>query len=228
MTASPAVLVMAKAPRPGSVKTRLAGRLGHDGCARLQVVLVRRTVDLACSVAPGATFVAFYPLDAEAETARYVPPDIVLLPQHGADLGERLTAATSRVLAARGGPLVVVGTDIPLLTPSHLLAAFDQLRSGRDAVFGPALDGGYYLVGLTRARPVLFDVDPASWGGPTVLDDSLARARAANLSVGLLEPLRDLDTPEDAEVLLRDPRLAAEVRQVLAPRRDPVAFGGGE
>jgi glycosyltransferase A (GT-A) superfamily protein (DUF2064 family) len=131
------------------------------------------------------------------------------------------------VLAARGGPLVVIGTDIPLLAPSHLLTAFDQLHSGCDAVFGPALDGGYYLVGLTQARPVLFDLHPTSWGGPTVLDDSMARARATNLSVGLLDPLRDLDTPEDAEALLRDPRLPAEVRQLLASRRDPVAFGAG-
>lgn len=225
MTGAPAVLVMAKLPRPGSVKTRLAPLLGHDGCARLQALLVRRATELACSVAPGATYVAFDPADGEAEMARLVLADVLLLPQRGTHLGERLANATGEVLAARSGPLVVVGTDIPLLAPVHLCGALGELEAGRDAVFGPACDGGYYLAGLARALPELFAIDPALWGGPQVLRASLARARAAGISVGLLEPLRDLDTAEDASALLAEPELPHDVRQVLAGGVEAVSPG---
>lgn len=216
MTMSPAILVMAKVPRSGSVKTRLAPLLGHDGCARLQALLIAHTTELAASVAPKATYVAFYPADAAAEIAELVPDTAVLVPQHGAHLGERLVSATEEVLAARSGPLVVIGTDIPLLARSHLVQAFYALGTGHDAVFGPAEDGGYYLVGLARALPVIFDIDPRLWGGPNVLDATLTSARTVGLRVGLLGALRDLDTVDDVRALASAPGLPRDLRDVLA------------
>lgn len=226
MSSGPAVLVMAKAPRPGLVKTRLGALLGDDGCAKLQALLVRRAAGLAFAVAPGSTYVAFHPADGGAEMAELVPDGAVLMAQRGGHLGERLAAATADVFAARRAPLVAIGTDIPLLEPAHLREALGSLETGNDVVFGPANDGGYYLVGLRRPLPVLFDIAPRLWGGPEVLAASLARAEAAHLCVGQLEVLTDLDTAEDAMALLGEPGLPRDLRDVLASGLAPIRLGG--
>ncbi|MGH8300638.1 MAG: TIGR04282 family arsenosugar biosynthesis glycosyltransferase, partial [Steroidobacteraceae bacterium] len=170
-----AVLVMAKAPRAGQVKTRLAPILGDDTCAELCEVLVGRTAALATSVAPQATFLAFDPPDARDDLAALVAPTVKLVAQRGRHLGERLAAAVTDVFAAHGGPVLVIGTDIPMLAARHLHEAFRRLEYGDDVVFGPARDGGYYLAGTTSLQPCLFDIDPALWGGPDVLAATMVR-----------------------------------------------------
>ncbi|MGH8994594.1 MAG: TIGR04282 family arsenosugar biosynthesis glycosyltransferase [Acidimicrobiales bacterium] len=217
MTAERAVLVMAKAPRPGLVKTRLAPMLGDDRCASLQAVLVARTVRTAVALAPAATFVAFDPPDARGELAGLVPPGVELLVQRGQHLGERLAAAVDDVHSAHPAALVVVGTDIPMLEARHLRAAFEALEDGDDVVLGPAYDGGYYLAGMSRPEPSLFNIAPELWGGPNVLAATMAQVSLAGLHGGLLEVLRDLDTPEDALALAAEATLPSELR-TLIPR----------
>lgn len=216
MTAKRAVLVMAKAPRPGLVKTRLAPMLGDDRCASLQAALITRVASVATSVAPGGTYVAFDPPDARGELAGLVPPGVELVAQRGQHLGERLAAAVTDVCVVHRGLLVVVGTDIPLLGARHLHDAFVALAAGDDVVLGPAHDGGYYLVGMNRPEPLLFDIAPELWGGPHVLSATTNRARSMGLRVGLLEVLQDLDTPEDAVALAAEASLPSELRLLLS------------
>jgi rSAM/selenodomain-associated transferase 1 len=211
-----AILVMAKTPRRGRVKTRLAPLLGQEGCAHLQSVLLQQTVEIALAVAPQATYIAVDPPDAEGEVAVLVPPAVCLLAQEGAHLGERLAAATEAVLSRGHDRLVVVGTDAPLLREEQLRQTIALLGDDHDVVFGPAFDGGYYLVSLSRALSEVFDIDPALWGGPDVLAASLCRAEELGLRVGLLAPMSDLDTPADAAALLSEPDLPEAVRKILA------------
>jgi rSAM/selenodomain-associated transferase 1 len=211
-----AVVVMAKAPRPGLVKTRLAPLLGDDRCAALQSALITRTVAVATTVAPDATLVAFDPPDAKEELADILPPGVELVPQRAGHLGERLAAAVSDAYAVRPGPLAVIGTDIPLLEPRHLQDAAEALAAGADVVLGPARDGGYYLIGMHRPRPAVFDIDPELWGGPRVLAATLASAQAAGLVVRRTEALRDLDTPEDAVALAGMASVPSPLRDLLA------------
>ncbi|MGH3439582.1 MAG: TIGR04282 family arsenosugar biosynthesis glycosyltransferase [Sciscionella sp.] len=210
-----AVLVMAKAPRPGAVKTRLHPLLGPAGCARLQRLLIRHAVAVARELAPEDTWVAFDPPSDRERLAALLPAGVGLLPQRGADLGERLAAASEALLRRRPGPALVIGTDIPTLNAELLAKAAIELTGGRDVVFGPALDGGYYLVGLTRQLPDLFALPPHLWGGQTVLAASLAAAARAGLDVSLLPALRDLDTPTDARALLGDPLLPTDIAELL-------------
>jgi rSAM/selenodomain-associated transferase 1 len=211
---------MAKAPRAGEVKTRLEPLLGAEGCARLQAALVREATRWAFEVAPGAVYVAYAPAAAEAEVRELVPDGVALLAQEGRDLGERLATATERVLASAGGPLIVVGTDAPTLRRSHADGALARLAAGCDACFGPALDGGYYLVALTRSLPELFALPADAWGGPDVLELSLRAASDAGILAAVLDTERDLDTPADARALLADPALPDEVAAAL---RTPAA-----
>jgi rSAM/selenodomain-associated transferase 2/rSAM/selenodomain-associated transferase 1 len=203
---------MAKAPVPGRVKTRLQPVFSPEECAAIQRVLVRRTSRWAAAVArPGAAYVAHDPPQGWGALAALVPAGVEPIAQTGGDLGERLQHAVAAAFERQPpGPLLVVGVDTRL-TPEHASGALAALAGGADVVFGPALDGGYYLVGLKDPAhaAALFDLPPHGWGGPNVLDDSLAAARAAGLRATLLEPERDLDTPADAEALAADdPELA--------------------
>jgi rSAM/selenodomain-associated transferase 2/rSAM/selenodomain-associated transferase 1 len=238
---APAVLVMAKAPEPGRVKTRLQPVFSGEECAAIQRVLVRRTARWAADVAgAGAAYVAHYPPQGWGALAGLVPPGVELFPQAGGNFGERLANAVDEVFGRTGAaaaakaapaarPLLVVGVDTRL-TPEHASAALTALAAGADVVFGPALDGGYYLVGLKRPAAALFDLPPQGWGGPDVLALSLAAAHAAGLTTALLPPERDLDTPADAEALSKeededeDPGLRHLLRRplvsIVVPTRD--------
>ena len=211
----PAALVMAKAPRAGEVKTRLEPLLGPEGCARLQRRLLARAACWAADVAPGAAFVAFTPVVGLAVVGDLVPAGTDLFLQEGADLGERLAAATARVLTMHDGPLLTVGTDLATLEPRHAAAALDDLADGIDVTFGPAFDGGYYLLGLREPHPEVFALPSEAWGGPRVLQLSLQAAAEAGLSLGMLRGERDLDTPADARAALADPRFPDDIAAVL-------------
>lgn len=210
-------LVMAKAPLPGRVKTRLEPLFTPEQCAELQDVLIRRTAAWAAHVAPGAAYLAYDPPEAHDDVAALVPDAIALLPQRGGNLGERLEAASADVLARHPGPLMIVGVDTRL-DAGHAATALQRLSHGADVVFGPALDGGYYLVAIARPAPELFAIEPGAWGGPDVLELSLAAARAAGLNAATLDPARDLDTPEDAAELIADPELGPLLAPVLHGR----------
>jgi rSAM/selenodomain-associated transferase 1 len=220
-TGAPAVLVMAKAPRPGTVKTRLHPLLGPAGCAALQAELIRHTLEVASAAGP-RVHLAYAPADAEANLRDLAPPGVRMLPQHGRNLGQRMAAAALDVFSAGAGRLLVIGTDAPTLTGRALAAALTALAD-HDAVLGPAFDGGYYLIGMHAPRTDLFAIDPALWSTDQVLSATLTRARALHLTVELLAPLRDLDTPEDAAVLLEEPGLPPGIAAVLRTgKREPV------
>lgn len=210
---------MAKAPRPGAVKTRLEPMLGRAGCAALQEELIGVVSEWAARVAPGRAYVACGPdADAPGEVAEHVAEGVELFADGPGDLGDRLASASARVLEAHPEPLLIVGTDMPLLRAADADAAWSALRSGADVVFGPALDGGYWLVGLVRPLPSLFELRE-SWGGPEVLERSLAIAGELNLRTELLDARSDLDEPADADALLADPDLPPAVAELLRVRR---------
>jgi rSAM/selenodomain-associated transferase 2 len=194
------------------VKTRLLPAFTPIECAAIQQALIERTLRWAAEVAPEATVLALDgpPID--------VPPGIETLPQEGRDLGERLANATGHAFRRHPGRLLVVGVDTRL-TREHADAARTQLDAGAEAVFGPALDGGYYLLALARPLPELFEVDPKAWGGERVLELSLAAAWKAGRRTALIRRERDLDTPADAAALEDDD---PELRPLLRKQRDPL------
>jgi rSAM/selenodomain-associated transferase 1 len=216
----PAVLVMAKAPVAGQVKTRLGPLFSPAQCAAIQRRLIDRTLDWAQAVAPGAAFLAFDPPAARVQMEATARGRAVLFEQAQGDLGSRLVAASREAFGRVDGALVVVGVDTRL-TVAHAAAALAQLDAGADLVLGPALDGGYYLAGMSRPAPGLFELPAGAWGGPQVLSLTLAAARAAGLSVALISEERDLDTPEDAAAMQDDPELGDLLRPVLAARARP-------
>ncbi|MFE9237978.1 TIGR04282 family arsenosugar biosynthesis glycosyltransferase [Streptomyces sp. NPDC007007] len=216
---TPSILVMAKEPRPGTVKTRLHPLLGPLRCAELQAGLIRHTLELATVHTP-RTYLAYAPADGGDAIGTTTPAGVRLRFQRGEDLGGRLAAAVADAFADGAGPLLVIGTDAPTLTGDHLTAAFAALES-HDVVLGPALDGGYYLIGLRAPHTTLFALDADVWSTDRVLTATRRAARREGLSVELLCPLRDLDTPEDATALLVDPALPAPIAALIQPVEGP-------
>ena len=188
------VAVLAKAPIPGLAKTRLIPALGPRGAARLQRRLTRVAVQTARDADLGAVTLWCAP-DARHRFFRALQQtmDVQCLVQPSGDLGDRMHTAFR--LHCAQGPLLLIGTDCPVLRPAHLREAARALIDGDDAVFFPAEDGGYALVGLRQSQAALFT--GMTWSTAEVMSDTRARARSLNLRLREFETLWDVDVPED-------------------------------
>lgn len=194
-----AILVFAKAPLAGSVKTRLIPLLGAEGAAALHLQLLDHALAVARGADAGAVQLWCTPdVTHPALQAAAATHHATLHLQQGRDLGERMAHAFSASLGKCMNALCI-GVDCPALTPRHLRDACSALHSGHDAVFVPAEDGGYALVGLSRAAPRLFDA--MTWGGPQVMSQTRERMRASGMRWRELETLWDVDRPEDLQRL---------------------------
>ena len=186
------VILLAKEPRPGYSKTRLAAAVGAETAARLSEVFLQRSVALAGKRAR-RLYVAFAPADAR-DLFQARAPGARLLAQPEGDLGRRLLAAFEAALADGARTPVLIGSDSPTL-PSNLLRAGQRLLATHDVVLGPAEDGGYYLVGMNRPQLAIFE--GIDWGESVVLEQTLARAASAGLRVATLPYWYDIDTADD-------------------------------
>ena len=209
---------MAKHPAPGRVKTRLAAALGDAfACALARAFIV----DLAARLAqlPYRTTWAYWPPTASFAT---LLPGARCRPQRGADLGARMATAVAQELAEGAGGVVVLGADSPHVPTANVDEAARALVAGTELVLGPAIDGGYYLIGVRRAQPELFT--GIAWGTAEVLVATLAHARALGLATHLLEPGFDVDDPAD---LTRLRLLLARGDVHLPATADVLAAGRG-
>ena len=213
--AGPAVLIMARAPRRGEVRRALEPLLGADRCVALQSALIAQAVGWAVSVAPGAVHVAHDPPDVGKELRLLVGPSAALFPQNGDGIAGRLADAAARVFARSNGPLLIVWPDLPRFRPEHASAALDDLRDGCEVVLGPVIDGGLYLIGISRPLPKLFALPEQAWRSPDVMMLGMAAARDAGLEVGILRAERALARPGDVRAALADPLLPAEIGRIL-------------
>src|SRR4029077_239253 len=193
------IAILAKAPVPGLVNTRLIPTIGAHAAAVLQERLTERAIatSLAAEVgpvtlwcSPDATHSTFLKLVMQQR--------IILKRQPEGDLGARMLAAT----AAGNGPVLVIGTDCPALTELHLRGAANALREGNDVVIIPAEDGGYVLIGTRTPQPAIFaDI---AWGTNTVLAETRARIIEQRLALMEQPPLWDVDTEADLARLERE------------------------
>lgn len=187
-----AVAIMAKAPVAGLAKTRLIPVLGATGAARLQRRLTLQILHTAqqANVGPVTLFCAPDP-HHRFFRALHARTGVRCTAQHPGDLGQRMHAAVQ----AAAGPVLVVGTDCPALTPADLQAAAQHLRDGHDAVLQPAEDGGYVLIGLRAPCWPVFD--GVAWSTAQVLAQTRVRLAAQGLHWLEAPTLWDVDVPAD-------------------------------
>ena len=202
------IVVMAKAPREGLVKTRLSGAYPPRAVVQLSECMVRDTVALAQKL-PAVQVAAMCPPEDVADIETHVPRDVRVVGQRGTGLAAAL-ASVFEHFVPRFRRVVAVDSDSPHLPAAILHSAFELLATN-ELVVGPTEDGGYYLVGASSMHPRLFD--PATLGTGNARDALLGNARALGLSVALTQAWYDVDVPADLS------RLAAELR--LDPARAP-------
>jgi uncharacterized protein len=192
---TPRLVLFARYPTAGAAKTRLIPALGAEGAAALHRQLTERTLGILCQ--SGLPIELHYTGADAAEFRQWLGNDVALVPQAQGDLTDRLLAALAPA------PVVFFGADTPDLDLGHIASAVSALHSN-EVVIGPADDGGYYLIGMKRAKPELFANMP--WSTEQVMPETLGRLAMQGIEPVLLETLHDCDRPED---LLRWPRLAA-------------------
>jgi len=195
------VAIMAKAPRPGEVKTRLCPPLAPEEAADLARAFVLDAVERVAGVDRSAVVIAFAPAEAAGEF-RALAPGVSLIPQRGGDLGERMAGVFEDLQAAGARRVVLMGTDAPTLPRAHVDEAVRRLAGDADVVLGPSEDGGYHLIGLGAPHPELFR--DMAWSTPAVLAETRARARIRGLRVAELPAWFDVDTGLDLERLERE------------------------
>jgi len=186
----PRIIIFVKAPRPGFVKTRLAAAIGNEAACGAYRQLAE-TVLAHLAPLPHLEL-RFTPDDAEDEITHWLSDGWTAHPQGEGDLGERM----HRAFTEAKGPAIIIGSDCPQVELSDLRTAAKTLQA-RDAVIGPATDGGYWLIALNAPCPALFE--NIKWSTSDVLPKTLEKANEAGLSVQLLRELTDVDTGEDWE-----------------------------
>ena len=197
------LIVFSRYPEPGKTKTRLASVLGPAGAARLQREMAEHALRRARALAPERPLAleVHYQGGSERLMADWLGPGISYSPQAGGDLGSRMDNAFLEAFRTGAEKVVLVGTDCPGITTTILRTAFNLLGLF-DLVLGPARDGGYYLIGLRRRVPEIFQDVP--WGAATVGAQTLTMARELGLRAVTVDPLVDVDRPEDLSVWKRE------------------------
>lgn len=192
---------MAKAPSFGQAKTRLVGPLSAEKVTSLYIAFVKDTTAKAQSLSISDLLISYTPADGEEEVKRLVSKAEGYFPQQGEDIGPRMASAFAKAFDLGYERVVLTGTDLPTLPASHLEESFRLLETV-DLVLGPSTDGGYYLIGIKRFVPEIFQ--NVEWSTSQVLAQTLGIAKSARLSVGLLNSWYDVDTPEDLDRLVKD------------------------
>ena len=198
-----ALVVFAKAPIIGQVKTRLIGALTPEEATEIYVCFLQDTfammetvqeereqLSLVLCYTPADEIEAFEAADVEG---------CLMLAQRGQELGERLHNCLADLFDAGFRSIVILGADCPTLPDEIVIEAFEQLTKQPSIVIGPSVDGGYYLIGLNHLYPELFA--RIDWSSEMVLSQTEARAAELNLSISRLPEWNDVDTPSDLENL---------------------------
>ena len=187
------IIIMAKEPVPGKVKTRLSPSIPPSEATMLYEAMLLDTVDILLSLKVKGKFI-FYAPPHSTYFERFARLPITILPQSEGDLGLKMRDAFHAVMESSGKPAIIIGTDIPLLTGATIENAARILES-TDIVIGPCVDGGYYLLGMKEYSPSLFE--GISWSTQTVLHDTLGAAEILGKGWALTDQLFDIDVAED-------------------------------
>ncbi|MBA3469526.1 MAG: TIGR04282 family arsenosugar biosynthesis glycosyltransferase [Herpetosiphonaceae bacterium] len=215
------LLIVAKEPRPGQVKTRLGATIGYDQAAQLYHAFTCDTLRVAATLGATRLALAHWPAEAAAHFRRAMPQGALVFAQQGADFGLRLNHAFTQAALAGATRMVLIGTDSPSLPLRNIEQAFAHLADPAiDVVLGPCTDGGWYLMGLRTPQPALFQ--EIAWSTEIVYAQTVRRIKACGLALATLPAWYDVDTAADLPHLAADLAARADAAEsatlrVLAP-----------
>ena len=223
-TRANALAVMAKAPVPGIVKTRLVPPLTKEQAAELFHALLLDQLDHLATV-DADLYVAFTPNDAQALFESIVPAGYQCFSQHGSDLGQRMNEVFAELWRRGHRKLIVIGSDLPPVALNSFAYAFAQLSVvERRVVIGPSQDGGYYLIGMNQPVPEIFS--GMTWSHQRVLAETTGKLTALGINFSILPEWFDIDTVQDIDRLrtICDPSTRVSMKRTRACLKDIVGF----
>jgi len=198
LPAAAAAVIFAKFPQAGQVKTRLIGSVSAQTAAALHAICLQHVIEIAAGIEGLDVIVATTPPDADFSD--FLLPGVRTIDQGTGDLGQRLAVVTSKVFELGYHDVILLGSDCATLTRHDLRTGMAALRHAA-VVIGPAQDGGYYLLGMTRYEQRLFD--RIDWSTERVCDQTIERVGEAGMKYELLRIQRDLDDAADLRALLQ-------------------------
>jgi uncharacterized protein len=191
-----AVAIMAKAPQPGEVKTRLCPPLSYSEAAELYRCFLLDKIAQVSALQRAGPVVSYTPTDSRSWFEALMPPHFLLIPQHGDDLGARILFTFDQLFRQGYTQVVVIDSDTPTLPTAYLEQALRLIAvAENDVVLGPTEDGGYYLIGLRQAHRELFEQMP--WSTSQVFPETRHRSEQHGLTMACTDYWYDVDTPED-------------------------------
>jgi hypothetical protein len=203
-----ALVVMLRSPEPGAVKTRLCPPLAPDEAVGLYKALVKDTFRNISLVDNADLFAAVTQPLSSKTIADIIPHKVAVTIQEGDDLGERLYNIFKSLFLRKYSRIAVIGSDSPDLPTAYIDDAFSRLRLNQGSVvLGPALDGGYYLIGMDSLRKEPFE--GVAWGTASVLSETLSTLESAKIDTTLLNAWYDIDLPQDLFKLSSNPATPA-------------------
>jgi len=191
-----AVIIFAKYPADGKVKTRLSETLGVEFAVRFYKAMAEHIFQV-CHKLPKDKYdiYLFYDSSDRSESVkRWVPSDFSVHLQEGSDLGEKMKAAFNRIFEKGYKKVTIIGTDCPELNTKILLKSFEEI-SDNNIIIGPSADGGYYLMGMNEFHPFLFE--DIEWSSTKVLTDTINKVKENDLHLTMLPGMIDIDTEKD-------------------------------
>ncbi|MDQ3712175.1 MAG: TIGR04282 family arsenosugar biosynthesis glycosyltransferase [Acidobacteriota bacterium] len=196
-----AIIIMAKAPVAGAVKTRLEPFLSPAECAELAAAFLRDAFAKAKTVCEN-TILAYSPAVQRAVLENILQSETVYVEQTGADLGERMSNAFEFAFASGSDAVVMIGTDSPTVPADFIRRAFEFLENESDVVLGETTDGGFYLIGLRKNYPKLFE--NVRWSSAQVFEQTMENAKRLKLRAAQIPTWYDVDVPPDLARLRKE------------------------
>jgi len=212
-----ALVIMTRIPVPNRTKTRLLTILSPEECAGIHRSFLRDIVETSSELDRDTDIYLFYgdegPLGIIEDI---IPKNIATLPQKGRDLGEKMRNIFAELFDKGYDEVVLMGSDIPEVSAGDLNEAFNNLTA-KDIVFGPTLDGGYYLVGMKKLHEIIF-TPVIKWGTPQVFQETIDLLGKNGVNVGLIKTHEDIDTKEDLKEFwnrIKDSRCCKNTRRYI-------------
>lgn len=196
-----AIAIMAKAPFPNKVKTRLTPPLSPFEASSLYHSFLLDKIEQVKCIDEACIFIAYTPESSESFFRNIIPPGFSLINQEGKDLGERLINVSYELFAMGAEKVVLLDSDTPNLPADHIREGLSRLNE-TDVVLGPCEDGGYYLIGMRNFIPEIFSMIP--WSTALVTEFTLRKVHELGLTVSMLPGWYDVDTGKDLRRLMRD------------------------
>jgi uncharacterized protein len=211
----PVIIVMAKVPRKGKVKTRLNPFLIDEQTESLATCFLQDTISNAVQITSNI-IVAYTPRNGRKRLIELLPPNLNLFEQKGSDLTEKLESVIEYAESLSFNPIIIIGADSPTLPPDYIQIAIESFRSDEtDIALGGTKDGGFYLIGLRKKHSGLFD--SVAWSSDSVYRQIAANVERLGLNLFSLRHWYDVDTPDDL-IFLRDEILNDKQMQHRAPQ----------